>query len=128
MSGCKCGATACPDRRVSSNRAAGGYARAEALTKEALSESGSKAAKARWARSAKERSLKKVGVRSGALVAKVYDLLTVAVEEGVARGLRGMDKHANDPLTEIQRERAAHHVETAVLGAILDRFDVKETE
>jgi len=116
------------DAKKSGNRRNGGFARAKALTEEALSESGSKAAKARWARTAKERALKKVGVRSGALVAKVYDLLAVAVEEGVARGLRAADKHADDPLTEIQRERVASYVETAVLGAMVDRFDVRETE
>jgi hypothetical protein len=94
------------------------------MTKAERSASASNAAKARWAKYRGEQS-PKVAVRSGRLVARVYDLLSAAVEEGVAVGVRRADKHADDPLTDRQRERIIDHVQQDVLGAILDRFDIK---
>jgi hypothetical protein len=69
--------------------------------------------------------MKKIRVRSGKLVARVYPILEQSVEEGVAAGLRRADKHADDPLTESQIDRVSECVRQAVLDAIMERFDVK---
>ena len=34
-----------------------------------------------------------------------------------------MDKHAEDPLTDAQRDRAAEHLEREIMSAICDMFN-----
>jgi len=69
---------------------------------------------------------RKSAVRSEALVAQIYPLLQAGIDEGVATGLRKADKHADDPLTDSQRERVARHIEQAVSDALMDRFDIQD--
>ena len=54
--------------------------------------------------------------------AKDYDVLRMAVEQGIAYGLTRADKHSADPLTEAQRERVADRVEKAVIDSVCEWF------
>lgn len=53
---------------------------------------------------------------------KEYPALVDALESGIACGLTRADKHADDPLTEAQRERVEREVYEHVLSAIYERF------
>lgn len=54
--------------------------------------------------------------------ANEYLLLATCIENGIAAGLRRMDKHATDPLTDDQRARAEEHLEREVMSAICEYF------
>jgi hypothetical protein len=59
--------------------------------------------------------------------AKDYPALLDAVDSGVAYGLMRADKHADDPLTQAQRERVKQQVEEHVMSAICERFEFDTT-
>jgi hypothetical protein len=52
-----------------------------------------------------------------------YTILCDCLDAGIAYGLRRADKHADDPLTDAQRERLAEHLEREILNAICEKFD-----
>jgi hypothetical protein len=56
--------------------------------------------------------------------AKDYPALVDAIESGVACGLARAEKHADDPLTDAQRERLREHIADQMLSAICERFDL----
>lgn len=58
--------------------------------------------------------------------AKDYALMQLAIEQGVANGLRWADKYADDPLTEAQRERVSDKVDEAVMSAICEWFTFEQ--
>jgi hypothetical protein len=62
---------------------------------------------------------------SGTLRIDAYKVLMTAVEDGIRYGLRRADKHANDPLTETQRERMQTQLEIEIGNAICEilKFD-----
>ena len=57
--------------------------------------------------------------------AKEYDVLVMAVEQGVASMLRRADKHADDRLTDAQRDRIEANT-NEVVGAICEWFDFED--
>jgi hypothetical protein len=57
------------------------------------------------------------------LKTNTYGIVMRAVEEGIRDGLRRADKHADDPLTERQRERAIYELETALANSLCDVVD-----
>ena len=52
-----------------------------------------------------------------------YRIITDCLEEGITVALNRMDKHAEDPLTDAQRDRAAEHLEREIMSAICDKFN-----
>ena len=56
----------------------------------------------------------------------IYRILTDCIDEGIAAALRRMDKHAEDPLTDAQRDRAAEHLEREIMNAIYEKFDFED--
>ena len=52
-----------------------------------------------------------------------YRIIVDCLETGIAVALNRMDKHAEDPLTDAQRDRAAEHLEREIMSAICDMFN-----
>ena len=52
-----------------------------------------------------------------------YRIIVDCLETGIAVALNRMDKHAEDPLTDAQRDRAAEHLEREIMSAICDKFN-----
>ncbi len=52
-----------------------------------------------------------------------YRIITDCLEEGITVALNRMDKHAEDPLTDAQRDRAAEHLEREIINAICEKFN-----
>ena len=50
----------------------------------------------------------------------VYAIVAEAVEQGIALGVNRADKHADDVLTEPQRERVKEAVHLAVMNELCD--------
>ena len=52
-----------------------------------------------------------------------YRIITDCLEEGITVALNRMDKYAEDPLTDAQRDRAAEHLEREIINAICEKFN-----
>jgi hypothetical protein len=52
-----------------------------------------------------------------------YRIIVDCLEKGITVALNRMDKHAKDPLTDTQRDRAAEHLEREIMDAICDKFN-----
>lgn len=57
-----------------------------------------------------------------------YRIILDCLETGIAVALRRMDKHADNPLTEEQRNRAAEHLEREIMDAICDKFNFEDDD
>ncbi len=49
-----------------------------------------------------------------------YRVISEAIELGISCGIRRADKHAEDPLTDLQRARVQDHVEIEVMNALCE--------
>jgi len=54
----------------------------------------------------------------GFVKVNAFAVVERAVEDGIACGLRRADKHADDPLTDAQRERLTENLEREVLASL----------
>ena len=58
--------------------------------------------------------------------AKEYEILQMAVENGVGFGIGRFDKHRDTPLTDAEVGSLREHLEREVLGAICEWFSFQD--